>query len=50
MCGICGLVFRDPRSHASAPLLKQMANTIRHRGPDDEGILAVENVGLAIVA
>jgi asparagine synthase (glutamine-hydrolysing) len=47
MCGICGLVFRDPRSHTSAEQLQQMAKTIRHRGPDDEGILANGNVGLA---
>jgi asparagine synthase (glutamine-hydrolysing) len=47
MCGICGLVFRDPRSHVQAEKLQRMANTIRHRGPDDEGILAVDNIGLA---
>lgn len=47
MCGICGLVFRDPRSHPGAEQLQRMANTIRHRGPDDEGILTQGNVGLA---
>lgn len=47
MCGICGLVFRDPRIHPTAETLQRMANTIRHRGPDDEGILVQENIGLA---
>lgn len=36
MCGICGItsISKEP---ASQDLLQQMARTMRHRGPDDEG-------------
>jgi asparagine synthase (glutamine-hydrolysing) len=47
MCGITGLVFRDPRRHAPADLLRAMADTIRHRGPDDAGVYTDGAVGLA---
>ena len=39
MCGICGIVdFRGPP--VSADVLRVMNDTIRHRGPDDGGVLA----------
>ena len=37
MCGIAGIVSREKQS--LAPILKKVADTIRHRGPDDEGFL-----------
>jgi asparagine synthase (glutamine-hydrolysing) len=45
MCGFCGYV--DYRSHVSldAQILK-MVQTIKHRGPDDEGIYINNNVAL----
>jgi len=39
MCGICGVFkFADTRLEITAGLLKRMTDTMRHRGPDDEGI------------
>jgi asparagine synthase (glutamine-hydrolysing) len=47
MCGICGIfeTGRDSLVHKST--LKAMADTIRHRGPDDEGFYCSGGVGLA---
>ena len=36
MCGIAGFLLRDGMAEARA--VKAMCDTIRHRGPDDEGI------------
>ena len=47
MCGICGLVYRDPRRIPEEDRLRRMAQTIRHRGPDDEGVLVAGSAGLA---
>ena len=40
MCGIAGFSWRDER------LVQAMMDTLRHRGPDDEGSYADENVSL----
>ena len=46
MCGICGqLIFRGERA-ASPTLVKAMADTIYHRGPDDEGYYVKGPIGL----
>jgi asparagine synthase (glutamine-hydrolysing) len=37
MCGICGKLEFNRETPGSADLVKAMADTIRHRGPDDEG-------------
>jgi asparagine synthase (glutamine-hydrolysing) len=38
MCGICGVVtFGSSREPVDERLLRGMAETLRHRGPDDEG-------------
>ena len=47
MCGICGIFEPGTDGGASRPVLKQMADTIRHRGPDDEGFYLNGPVGLA---
>ena len=47
MCGICGVAYRDPRRRPDEQVLRRMADTIRHRGPDDEGIYAHGSVGLS---
>ncbi len=39
MCGICGL-FGDFDPRQAAEWAKRMADSMRHRGPDDEGFLA----------
>ena len=41
MCGICGFAgFKDSN------LLRRMTNALRHRGPDDEGLLEDDSVSL----
>ena len=37
MCGICGKVNFDRERPVSAALVHAMADTIAHRGPDDDG-------------
>jgi len=38
MCGICGIV--DFEGGLQAPeLVRRMTDTMRHRGPDDQGFL-----------
>lgn len=48
MCGICGIVKFDgvpPDRH----VIERMMGSIKHRGPDDEGILVDDRVGLGFV-
>lgn len=46
MCGICGKVMFEPEATVDAGLVRSMLDTIRHRGPDDEGIYSAPQVGL----
>ena len=46
MCGICGKLNFDRESRVSPTLLKAMADSIQHRGPDDEGFYFSGQVGL----
>ena len=46
MCGICGKLVFDRDGAVKPSLLKAMLETIRHRGPDDEGIYTAPQVGL----
>src|SRR5690349_3211868 len=46
MCGICGKVMFDASASVSPALIKGMADTIVHRGPDDEGFYVSGQVGL----
>lgn len=46
MCGIAGFLYFDNRK-AELPILKNMVNTILHRGPDGEGFFAEDSVGFA---
>jgi asparagine synthase (glutamine-hydrolysing) len=48
MCGIVGLVYRDPERSADPLLLQRMCAAIRHRGPDDEGYYISGAAGLAM--
>jgi asparagine synthase (glutamine-hydrolysing) len=46
MCGICG-IFESGRERAiEHATLKNMADRLRHRGPDDEGFYACGDIGL----
>lgn len=46
MCGICGKFIFEKQASVAPALLRTMADAIRHRGPDDEGIYASGPVGL----
>lgn len=46
MCGICGKFNFDPEKKVSPDLVKSMADTIEHRGPDDEGFFVSGPIGL----
>ena len=37
MCGICGVFSFQPEHPVDQSLLKRMNDSVRHRGPDDEG-------------
>ena len=39
MCGFVGLANNDPHQEISGELIRSMAKTLEHRGPDDEGVL-----------
>jgi asparagine synthase (glutamine-hydrolysing) len=46
VCGICGKLNFDAQASVSPELLKRMADSIHHRGPDDEGYYVSGPVGL----
>ncbi len=46
MCGFCGFALRDARAPFDRARLKAMADTLVHRGPDDEGLEGREGVAL----
>src|SRR5208337_301117 len=46
MCGICGKLNLDRNSSVDPALIRAMLDTIRHRGPDDEGVYSTAQVGL----
>jgi asparagine synthase (glutamine-hydrolysing) len=45
VCGICGTLLFDRAATVAPTLLKKMADTISHRGPDDEGYYISGSVG-----
>jgi asparagine synthase (glutamine-hydrolysing) len=45
MCGICGKFVFEKNATVSPILIREMADTIRHRGPDDEGYFVSGPVG-----
>jgi asparagine synthase (glutamine-hydrolysing) len=46
MCGICGKLMLGREATVSLSLVKAMADTIQHRGPDDEGYYVSGPIGL----
>src|SRR3954463_9837716 len=48
MCGICGMFLTDRLRRVDPGVLREMNQQIVHRGPDDDGFLVEENVGLAM--
>src|SRR4051794_34873591 len=47
MCGICGIYDSSGETIVQRSTLKAMADTISHRGPDDDGFYNSGGVGLA---
>ncbi len=45
MCGIAGYI--DKKGLLDKKVLSQMANSIKHRGPDDSGVFQSDNIGIA---
>ncbi len=48
MCGIAGIASRDPERPVHAADLAAMVRTLRHRGPDDAGQVALPGAGLGM--
>jgi asparagine synthase (glutamine-hydrolysing) len=48
MCGICGVFFTNRDWRVRQDVLAEMNGRIAHRGPDDDGFMVEENVGLAM--
>src|SRR5271154_358453 len=46
MCGICGKLMFGGEATVSPALVKAMADTIYHRGPDDDGYYVSGPIGL----
>jgi len=46
MCGICGIYHFNPSQRVEERAVRHMAETIQHRGPDDQGFLFDQNIGL----
>lgn len=46
MCGICGKLNFDRGARVSRDTMQAMADSIRHRGPDDEGFYLRGEIGL----
>jgi asparagine synthase (glutamine-hydrolysing) len=46
MCGICGKLEFDRGANVSGALIRSMLDTIRHRGPDDQGVYLSPQLGL----
>jgi len=48
MCGICGIINFDD-SPVGDTRIKKMMRTMKHRGPNDEGLYVKDNVGFGFV-
>lgn len=48
MCGICGVFEYRTGGAVSREQLQSMNDTLRHRGPDDEGFYCKHGIGLAM--
>jgi asparagine synthase (glutamine-hydrolysing) len=48
MCGIAGVILMDPSQSVDEALLTRMCASLRHRGPDDQGLFRAGPVGLGV--
>jgi asparagine synthase (glutamine-hydrolysing) len=47
MCGITGIFYRSKNKAVEKNILQKMIDTLQHRGPDDFGLYANAEIGLA---
>ncbi|HEX5055629.1 MAG TPA: asparagine synthase (glutamine-hydrolyzing) [Gammaproteobacteria bacterium] len=47
MCGIAGILKFDPRERVDEQRLRRMRDVLRHRGPDEQGLMVAGPVGFA---
>ena len=45
MCGLCGVVYSDPKRPVDRDMLQRMTNMMSHRGPDGEGYFLEPGIG-----
>jgi asparagine synthase (glutamine-hydrolysing) len=48
MCGIAGVVLTDASQQIDQALLGRMCTSLRHRGPDDQGVFQAGQIGLGV--
>lgn len=48
MCGITGEIYSDRNQMVNKSILLRMCESIKHRGPDDQGIFVDGHVGLGM--
>ncbi len=46
MCGVVGILKFDSRARVEEARLRRMRDVLRHRGPDEEGLMIADHVGL----
>ncbi len=48
MCGIAGIAYPERSRPVASGLLRAMSDSLRHRGPDDDGLFRRDGVGLVM--
>ncbi len=48
MCGIAGVLYRDPAAIVDVSQITAMCDVLTHRGPDDQGVYVSGSVGLGM--
>ena len=48
MCGIAGVISRDPERAPDRETLDRMVECLHHRGPDDQGAITLPGIGLGM--
>ena len=48
MCGIVGIIQSEKKGNVDPGILRRMNDSLRHRGPDDEGYWVQNPVGLGM--
>lgn len=48
MCGVCGVITRNPVSHDQAQVVARLNHGLFHRGPDGEGDFRADHVCMAM--